>query len=85
MTMSNNENLYDIVDGNGNPPYTLYQNEEGKWGLIDKDGTKLPAIYFYREEADTFYEQKNEALGFDPQEGFYLVAWYDPCDCDFME
>ena len=27
------ECIYDLIDGNGNPPYTLYQSEEGKWVL----------------------------------------------------
>ncbi len=36
---------YDGRYENGNPPYSLYQGDDGKWGLVDKDGTRLPAVF----------------------------------------
>ena len=33
--------MKDDVYGSGkNPPYSLYQGEDGKWGLIDGSGVK---------------------------------------------
>lgn len=29
----------------GKPPFSLYQNENGKWGLIDGEGNKLAALW----------------------------------------
>lgn len=36
-----NDNCY----GNDNPPYSLYQNEFGFWGLMDSEGVCLPAVF----------------------------------------
>lgn len=66
--------------GNDNPPYTLYQSEEGLYGLKDKDGLMLPAVF--HRDGDKFWRKTNEALYFDPDEGFELLAWYDPDDWD---
>lgn len=46
---------YDGRYENGNPPYLLYQGEDGMWGLADKDGTRLPAV-FKRIDEDCFHE-----------------------------
>ena len=62
--------------GNGNPPFTLYQSERGLWGLVDRDGYKLPAV-FYRKD-DKFWREPNEILSFDTEEGFELLSWFDP-------
>ncbi len=72
------QNIY----GNGNPPYLLYQAEDGKWGLIDSSGNKLGAV-FERGESDCFTCVPWEVVSFDPEEGFELVAWYDPCEVWF--
>lgn len=61
-----------------NPPYSLYQGENGKWGLIDKDGKKLDAAFNRHGDENIFYYVPWESLTFDPQEGFDLVAWFDP-------
>lgn len=64
--------------GYDNPgPFTLYQAEDGKWGLMDRDGVKLPAK-FTRGDNDTFSCSFNEVVTFDPKEGFTLLAWFDP-------
>lgn len=60
-----------------NPPYSLYQAENGKWGLIDGRGNKLPPE-FKRGDNDCFSRVPWEVVTFDPQEGFELQAWYDP-------
>ena len=65
------DDIYELADGNGNPPYTLYQNEMGEWGLIDKDGIRLEAIYDRREDA-SFYIEEFEYLYFNPMKGFCL-------------
>lgn len=71
-----------IKFGNNNPPYSLYQNEEGLWGLIDGSGNKLPAE-FNRGEKNCFSCVPWEVVTFNEQEGFELVAWYDPCEVWF--
>lgn len=63
-----------------NPPYSLYSVErEGEtlWGLVDKDGNRLDAV-FHRTEDDRFYCVPHEVVEFDPEEGFSLLAWFDP-------
>lgn len=65
-----------------NPPYSLYQANDGKWGLIDGAGKHLDAI-FDRFDNDTFSQAPWEVVTFDPQEGFELLAWYDPCEVWF--
>ena len=59
-----------------NPPYSLYQDENGKWGLVDKDGVKLPAV-FDRLDENRFSCSPEEVVTFDEQEGFELLAWCD--------
>lgn len=73
---------YDGRYENGNPPYSLYQGEGGKWGLVDKNGTKLPAV-FKRFDEDRFQEEPWSVVTFNPQEGFELLAWSDPCEVWF--
>lgn len=64
--------------GNGeNPPYSLYQSDNGRWGLIDGSGNKLKAD-FKRVEKNSFSRVPWEVVIFNPQEGFELGAWYDP-------
>lgn len=61
--------------GNGvNPPYSLYQAPDGKWGLIDGSGKKLEAA-FQRIDDNSFSCVPGEVVSFDPQEGFDLLAW----------
>lgn len=74
-----NENPYGMGE---NPPYTLYQADNGKWGLIDGAGKHLDAI-FDRLDGDRFSQAPWEVVTFDPQEGFELLAWYDPCEVWF--
>lgn len=74
--------MNDIYGFGENPPYSLYQNEEGKWGLIDGKGNKLKAV-FLRGEKNCFSCIPWEVVTFDPTEGFTLQAWYDPCEVWF--
>lgn len=67
--------------GSSNPPYTLYQGEDGRWGLVDKDGKRLPAIF--ERSGDRFHAFPWETVEFDPDEGMTLVAWFDPCEVWF--
>lgn len=60
-----------------NPPYSLYCNNEGKWGLIDGSSNKLPAV-FDRIDENKFARVPWEVTDFDEKEGFTLLAWYDP-------
>lgn len=56
-----------------NPPYSLYMTENGKWGLVDKDGVRLPAI-FERDGDNCFSSSINEVVSFDEKAGFLFVA-----------
>ncbi|MCM1140562.1 MAG: hypothetical protein NC453_18485 [Muribaculum sp.] len=67
--------------GNGNPPYSLYQGDDELWGLVDKDGRKLPAVF--NRNDDRFSCVPWEVVMFNPDEGFDLLAWYDPCEVWF--
>lgn len=67
---------------NGNPPYSLYQGADGLWGLVDKDGTKLPAV-FKRLDENRFQDEPWSVMTFIPDEGFELLAWSDPCEAWF--
>ena len=62
--------------GNNKPPYKLYQAADGKWGLVDKDGCHLSAVFDRFE--DSFSRVPWEVVYFDEQEGFGLLSWYDP-------
>lgn len=73
---------YDGGYENGNPPYSLYQGDNDKWGLVDKDGTKLPAV-FKRLDEDKFQEDTWSVVTFNPDEGFDLLVWCDPCEAWF--
>ncbi len=73
---------YDGRYENGNPPYSLYQGDDGKWGLVDKDGTRLPAV-FKRLDEDRFQKEPWSVVTFNPEEGFELLAWSDPCEAWF--
>lgn len=68
-----NDNCY----GNDNPPYSLYQNEFGFWGLMDKEGVYLPAVF--SRDGDLFTCVPDEVVTFSPDEGFELQAY---CDLD---
>lgn len=61
----------------GKPPFSLYENANGKWGLIDGDGNKLAAV-FDRLDEHSFSRAPWEIVIFDEKEGFELQAWYDP-------
>lgn len=77
--MTNQENIYGAGE---NPPYSLYQAENGKWGLIDGSGMKLPAE-FTRGQNDCFSRVPWEVVEFDEKDGFTLLAWYDPLEVWF--
>ncbi len=64
------------------PPYSLYENEMGKWGLIDGNGNKLPAV-FDKIDENLFSSVPWEIVSFDENEGFQLVSWYDPFEVWF--
>lgn len=59
------------------PPYSLYESTDGKWGLLDGTGNRLPAI-FDRLDGDRFSAAPWEVVTFDASEGFELLAWHDP-------
>lgn len=67
-----------------NPPYSLYQAENDKWGLIDGSGNKLEAA-FTRLDETRFSCVPWEVVTFDEKEGFSLLAWYDPCAAEDAE
>lgn len=73
---------YDGRYENGNPPYSLYQGADGLWGLVDKDRTKLPAV-FKRLDETRFQDEPWSVMMFNPDEGFELLAWSDPCEAWF--
>ena len=60
------------------PPYSLYQCEDGKWGLVDGKGKHLPAVFDRYD--DRFSRVPWEVVTFNEQEGFELLVWYDPCE-----
>lgn len=72
--VKNNQSKYGFGK---NPPYSLYQAPDGKWGLIDGSGQKLEAV-FNRGNGNCFSCVPWEVVCFDPQEGFELQAWFDP-------
>ena len=63
------------------PPYSLYQCEDGKWGLVDGKGKHLPAVFDRYD--DRFSRVPWEVVTFNEQEGFELLVWYDPCEVWF--
>ena len=78
----NNEHLIPYGGGiDSTPPYSLYQGEDGKWGLVDGKGKHLPAVFDRYD--DRFSRVPWEVVTFDEQEGFGLLAWYDPCEVWF--
>ena len=66
-----------------NPPYSLYQGEDGKWGLVDKDGVKLNAVFTRSQDGEVFSCALGEVGYFDENEGFNLLAWCDPDEAWF--
>ena len=79
MEQNNRCNPYGMGE---NPPYSLYMDENGKWGLIDKDGMKLPAR-FDRLYEDRFSSSIEDVLTFDEDYGFSLYAWLDASEVWF--
>ena len=67
-------------------PYSLFQGEDGKWGVKDKNGAIVyPATYIRqtREDGDdTFFDGVSEVCCFSPEDGFSILAWMDP---DFLD
>lgn len=59
--------------GNDNPLFTLYQDKSGKWGLIDGDGNKLPAMF--SKDGNHFSCAPGEIVIFDKEEGFVLQSF----------
>ncbi len=72
-----NDNAQSKYGFGKNPPYSLYQAPDGKWGLIDGSGQKLAAD-FKRGNGNCFSCVPWEVVCFDPQEGFELQSWFDP-------
>lgn len=64
------------------PPYSLYKSYSGKWGLVDGNGKRLPAV-FDRIDENSFSSVPWEVVAFDEDEGFALQAWYDPSEVWF--
>lgn len=64
------------------PPYSLYKNETGKWGLFDGNGKRLPAV-FDKIDENRFSSVPWEIVTFNEKEGFELISWYDPCEVWF--
>ena len=64
------------------PPYSLYQEQNCKWGLIDGYGNKLQAD-FKRLDEHSFSCVPWEIVTFDEGEGVQLQSWYDPCEVWF--
>lgn len=73
---------YNEVYENGNPPYELYQGEDGLWGLVDCKGNKLKAV-FKKFDDYTYSCVPWETVGFLPEYGFVLVNWADPDEAWF--
>lgn len=75
MGKSNNSKTNPYGSGE-HPPYSLYESADGKWGLIDGTGNRLPAIF--ERHDDRFSTAPWEVVTFDETEGFEILAWYDP-------
>lgn len=60
-----------------NPPYSLYQDDSGKWGLVDGDGNRLPSI-FHRIDDSRFSSVTWEVVEFDEKKGFGNLELHDP-------
>lgn len=73
------ENKYGFGE---NPPYSLYKNEDGKWGLVDGTGNRLPAD-FDRLDEYNFSSVPWEIVTFNEKEGFEVQSWYDPFEVWF--
>ena len=73
---------YNEVYENGNPPYELYQGDDGLWGLVDCKGNKLKAV-FKRGDNNHFSRVPWEVVSFNPNEGFELDAFYDESEVWF--
>ena len=54
-----------------NPPYSLYMNDSGKWGLVDGNGKRLLAVFDMIDE-NMFSSVPWEVVTFDEKEGFTL-------------
>ena len=88
--MEMKEKKYEPVNYNGKvfyPPFHLFQNEEGLWGLKDsKDEIYYRPVYKRSEQEGSeniFYTvNKSEVVEFDEEEGFNLLAF---CSEPFRE
>lgn len=67
-------------------PYSLFQGEDGKWGVKDNNGAIVyEATYIRRTEEDgedTFYDGSSQVCVFSTEDGFFPIAFWDP---DFLE
>lgn len=67
-------------------PYSLFQGEDDKWGVKDKNGTIVYDATFIRRTEDngedTFYDGFSQVCVFSAEDGFFPVAFWDP---DFLE
>lgn len=76
------EKLVESIYGFGQcPPYSLYEKND-KWGLVDGEGHRLPAVF--RDLGNGSYSSVQwEVVTFDKKEGFVISAWYDPFEVWF--
>lgn len=65
-----------------NPPYTLFQNEAGKWGTKDADGKVYDEPIYKRVEKDdgdvVFFDGYTGVCDFNPEHGMDLIVWCQP-------
>lgn len=65
-----------------NPPYTIFQAEDGRWGTKDADGNVEDNPIYQRIVRDdgsvTFFDGYTTVCVFSPEEGMELLAWYQP-------
>lgn len=63
-----------------NPPYSLFQGEDDKWGTKDKDGKVYDEPIYLRSSvpgSENFFTDSHglEVVEFDENEGMSLVVW----------
>ena len=63
-------------------PFSLFQAEDGRWGVKDKDGnvTEYPDMIRHDHEdgIPTLYDGQTSICGFSEDECFYIIAWHAP-------
>lgn len=63
-------------------PFTLFRNEEGKWGTLDANGNVYDRPIYNRiirgENNVTYYDGYCTACEFNPETGMEILAWGQP-------